>query len=50
MPATASDMNYISAVYGFIVVVIAVDWMLRGRKQYHRPEVIKIISEVASPK
>lgn len=34
MPVTAGNMNYISAVYGVVVVIIGLDWFARGRKQY----------------
>ena len=27
-------MNYVSAVYGVVAVIIAVDWFARGRKYY----------------
>lgn len=38
MPVEASTMNYVSAVYGVIVVIIAVDWFARGRRQYRGQE------------
>lgn len=31
---TFKDMNYISAVYGVLAIVIAADWAFRGRKSY----------------
>ena len=27
-------MNYVSAVYGVVAIIIALDWMLRGRKTF----------------
>ncbi|KAL1970241.1 hypothetical protein VTN77DRAFT_5401 [Rasamsonia byssochlamydoides] len=33
-PATAGTMNYISAVYAVVVVIILIDWFVRGRKSY----------------
>lgn len=27
-------MNYVSAVYGVVVLVIVVDWFVRGKKGY----------------
>ena len=27
-------MNYVSAVYGVVAFIIAVDWFARGRKHY----------------
>ncbi|KAK7215651.1 hypothetical protein V2G26_003654 [Clonostachys chloroleuca] len=34
LPATADNMNYISAVYGFIIVAASLDWIFRGRKVF----------------
>ncbi|KAL2007412.1 hypothetical protein VTN00DRAFT_8850 [Thermoascus crustaceus] len=34
MPAEASTMNYVSAVYGVVVAIILVDWFVRGRRSY----------------
>lgn len=34
-----SDMNYVSAVYGVVVLVIAIDWQVRGRRMYRSQEV-----------
>ena len=28
------DMNYVSAVYGIVFVVIAVDWVVRGKREF----------------
>lgn len=28
------DMNYVSACYGVIILIIAIDWFVRGRKNY----------------
>ncbi|PYH93083.1 hypothetical protein BO71DRAFT_450976 [Aspergillus ellipticus CBS 707.79] len=33
-PVTASNMNYVSAVYGVVAVIIALDWVLRGRRVF----------------
>ena len=27
-------MNYVSAVYGIIILILLVDWFARGRKHY----------------
>lgn len=27
-------MNYVSAVYGVVVIIIVVDWFARGRRHY----------------
>lgn len=27
-------MNYVSAVYGVVAVLIALDWVLRGRRSF----------------
>ena len=34
MPVAPGNMNYVSAVYGVVGIVIAGDWLLRGRKGY----------------
>ncbi|MCJ1280040.1 hypothetical protein MMC21_007865 [Puttea exsequens] len=31
------DMNYVSAVYGVIAIVVVVDWLVRGRRYYRGP-------------
>lgn len=28
------DMNYVSAVYGVVAIIVVVDWCVRGRKHY----------------
>ena len=28
------DMNYVSAVYGVVMLVILSDWLVRGRRHY----------------
>ena len=33
-PATGSNMNYVSAVYAILGVVMAVDWFVRGRREF----------------
>ena len=42
-------MNYVSAVYGVVVVVIIVDWLVRGRTHYlgqdQRHEETKVLTE-----
>lgn len=38
MPAEASDMNYVSAVYAVVILIIAADWFARGRKSYRGQE------------
>lgn len=27
-------MNYVSAVYAVVVLIITIDWLFRGRKEY----------------
>lgn len=27
-------MNYVAAVYGIIIFIVVVDWLIRGRRQY----------------
>ncbi|KAI9693319.1 MAG: hypothetical protein M1822_005315 [Bathelium mastoideum] len=34
MPATADTMNYVSAVYAIVCIIVGVDWVLRGRWDY----------------
>lgn len=34
----ATDMNYVSAVYGVVVSVICIDWLVRGRRMYRGQE------------
>lgn len=33
-PVTADSMNYVSVVYAVVVIIIAVDWFVRGRKSF----------------
>ncbi|KAL8856105.1 MAG: hypothetical protein Q9178_007300 [Gyalolechia marmorata] len=33
-PVVASNMNYVSAVYGILIFIIVVDWFARGRRNY----------------
>ena len=33
-PVTADTMNYVSAVYGVILVIIFTDWFARGKRNY----------------
>ncbi|KAL8949761.1 MAG: hypothetical protein Q9222_004160 [Ikaeria aurantiellina] len=33
-PVDAGNMNYVSAVYGVITLIIVVDWFARGRRHY----------------
>ena len=30
----AADMNYVSAVYGVVVFIIVIDWLVRGKRGY----------------
>jgi hypothetical protein len=41
-------MNYISAIYGVIIVLIAADWLVRGRRDFWRGEGLNAIVDVAS--
>ncbi|KAI4287047.1 MAG: hypothetical protein L6R35_003701 [Caloplaca aegaea] len=34
MPVSAGNMNYVSAVYGILAIIITADWFMRGRRQY----------------
>ncbi|KAK3619660.1 choline transporter [Elasticomyces elasticus] len=34
MPVAANTMNYVSAVYFAVSVIVAADWIFRGRKEY----------------
>ncbi|KAL8823466.1 MAG: hypothetical protein Q9191_005831 [Dirinaria sp. TL-2023a] len=34
MPVQAGNMNYISAVYGILALIMLVDWFVRGRRNY----------------
>lgn len=42
-------MNYVSAVYGVVVVIIVVDWFVRGKYHYRgqeaRHEELKVLTE-----
>ena len=29
-----TDMNYVAAVYGVVVIIIVVDWFVRGKHHY----------------
>jgi choline transport protein len=31
---TELDMNYVSAVYGVVVLIIVIDWFVRGKRGY----------------
>ncbi|KAF2655481.1 amino acid transporter [Lophiostoma macrostomum CBS 122681] len=33
-PVTAANMNYVSAVYAVVTIIITVDWVFRGRKSF----------------
>ena len=46
MPVAADNMNYISAVYGVILVIIFTDWFVRGRKNYRGQEARHEAAEV----
>jgi choline transport protein len=34
MPVQADTMNYVSAVYAAVILIIIVDWFARARKSY----------------
>ncbi|KAL9599068.1 MAG: hypothetical protein Q9219_004102 [cf. Caloplaca sp. 3 TL-2023] len=34
MPVAADNMNYVSAVYGILALIIVADWFLRGKRHY----------------
>jgi hypothetical protein len=34
MPVAAGNMNYVSAVYFVVVLIMWTDWLIRGRKSY----------------
>lgn len=29
-----ADMNYVSALYAILAIIISADWFIRGRRQY----------------
>lgn len=33
-PVLSSNMNYVSAVYGVVTMIMAIDWVVRGRKSF----------------
>lgn len=33
-PVLASNMNYVSAVYGVVCAIMGVDWLVRGKREY----------------
>jgi choline transport protein len=33
-PVLAMNMNYVSAVYGVVILLMSSDWLARGRKSY----------------
>lgn len=33
-PVEANSMNYVCVIYGILVLIIAGDWLARGRKSY----------------
>ncbi|GME64861.1 Amino acid/polyamine transporter I [Neofusicoccum parvum] len=33
-PVLASNMNYVSAVYGVVCAIIGIDWVVRGKREY----------------
>ncbi|KAF2499523.1 amino acid transporter [Lophium mytilinum] len=37
-PVLASNMNYVSAVYGVVITLMTIDWVVRGRKSYRGQE------------
>ncbi|CAO1598750.1 choline transporter [Xanthoria calcicola] len=34
LPVQAGNMNYVSAVYAILVLIIVIDWFARGRREY----------------
>lgn len=47
-PVAAGNMNYVSAVYFVVVVIVVVDWFARGRRSYRSQSARKEeIEEVA---
>ena len=38
MPVQAGNMNYVSAVYAAVSIIVATDWFLRGKKHYGHDE------------
>ncbi|KAF2135311.1 uncharacterized protein K452DRAFT_239608 [Aplosporella prunicola CBS 121167] len=47
-PVEASNMNYVSAVYGVVMFIIAVDWLVRGRKYYRGQTTRHVEAEVVA--
>ena len=33
-PVQANNMNYVSALYGILILIMAVDWFVRARKEF----------------
>ena len=46
-PIAASNMNYVSAVYGVVTLIMAIDWLVRGRKSFRgvgeRKSVVEVV-------
>jgi choline transport protein len=38
MPVVAGNMNYVSAVYAVVGIIVAADWFIRGRRDYGHSE------------
>ena len=38
MPVAAGNMNYVSAVYAVVGIIVAADWFIRGRRDYGHSE------------
>ncbi|KAF2116716.1 choline transport protein-like protein [Lophiotrema nucula] len=46
-PVQASNMNYVSVVYAVVTIIMAIDWIFRGRKSYRGVEERKdVVNEV----
>lgn len=47
-PVSAGNMNYVSAVYAVVSIIVAADWFFRGRKDYGHSEARRqsIVAEV----
>ena len=46
------DMNYVSAIYAIVVIIIVIDWYARGRREYRgqstrHEQVVHVVEDVA---
>ncbi|KAF1993340.1 choline transport protein [Amniculicola lignicola CBS 123094] len=54
-PVLSSNMNYVSVVYAVVTIIMAVDWIVRGRKSFRGagermdevPEVVEVVRRLS---